>query len=616
MHFTFKTRRGRLDLLETRLIWSRFGSYAMKHRGSLALAALASLGVIATQLAAPWPIKVIFDNILARSQAPRGWLAEWVGRIAAEPMGLLAWVCAAILVIAVLDALISYIRDIILAQVGQEVVGKIRQALFRHLQTLSPAELEKRHTGELLTCLSGDIIMLRQLLVGGIVSANQSVLTVLSLTVAMLLLNWKLALVGLLTTPLSMLASYRISRSIRQATEQQREKEGATLSLAQDVLGAMPIIQAFNRQRTEQERFSRQNRSSTRAALKTTRLEARLYRTVTLTSAAGLCLILFVGVRDVLAGVMTAGDLLVFVSYLRSVNRPVRDIAKLSSQAAKATACGKRIAALMEIGPSVKSRPDAAALEACRGQIALEGVSFGYDGRRPALRDVSLHVAAGERVAIVGPSGAGKTTLLKLLLRFYDPQEGALQLDGLDLRDLTLDSLRRHTAWVSQDTVLFGLTIGENIALGCPAATPEQIAAAAGRVQIADFIESLPDGYDTLPGQNGVALSGGQRQRLALARALLRCPAVLLLDEPTSGLDARTQAAVEDAWMAGGAATTLVVCHRLRRMERFDRIVVMEDGRIVAVGPHDELLRNCPQYAALQSAAAAEQPLAAEAAAC
>jgi ATP-binding cassette subfamily B protein len=363
----------------------------------------------------------------------------------------------------------------------------------------------------------------------------------------------------------------------------------------------MAIVQAFNRERTEQERFARQNRGSIRAGITTTRLESKLYRVVSLGSAVGLCLILYVGVRHVLDQAMTAGDLLVFLSYLRAVNKPMRNLAKLSGQLAKATACGQRVAELFAIVPSIRERSDAEALGTLHGAIEFDRVSFEYEPGTRALSEVSLSIAPGERIALVGHTGAGKTTLVKLLLRFEDPLEGSVRVDGHDLKSVTLLSLRSRIGWVHQDTILFGMSVAENIALGRPDADLDQIRAAARAVQADEFVEALPNGYDTVLKQGATNLSGGQRQRLALARALLREPAILLLDEPATGLDARTRRLVEQAWLSErNTATSIVICHFLHNMERFDRILVLSRGRIVDQGSHRDLLaRGCTAYSEL-----------------
>jgi len=395
----------------------------------------------------------------------------------------------------------------------------------------------------------------------------------------------------------------RISKRIRRATESQREKESHVASIAHEVLGAMSVVQAFNREKIEQKRFARQNRSSIRAGVKTTRLEAKLFRIVSLASAASLCAVLFIGVRSVLAGTMTPGDLLVFVAYLRSVNRPLRQFSKLAAQTAKATTCGLRIAEILRIPAAIQDLPEATVAGRFRGEIEFAGVDFVYRDGTQALKDFSLVIPAGRRVAIVGRSGAGKSTMMKLLLRFYDPTRGQVRIDGMDLRRITVASLRDQIAVVQQETVLFGLTVTENIALGCERIDPSTVRQAAKAVGAHAFIKSLPEGYDTVLSERGTTLSGGQRQRIALARALLRDPSILILDEPVTGMDAESAGLAERTWMLDrGGLTTLVICHQLGSMDRFDQIVVLDGGRVAGAGTHAELLARCEAYAALYRA--------------
>lgn len=602
MNWTFKTRRGRFDLQRARDVWRTFGKYVRPHRGKLLGALAAAFGVIAAQVIAPWPIKVIFDYILSDKMSSK-WLGRFMAWLSEGPTEALAWVCAAIVLIAIIDGLCAHCRDVLLAKAGQQIVGRIRRHLFRHLQTLSPSIFERRPRGDLMMRLTGDIQMVRQMLVNAVINAAQSTLIVIAMIAAMFYLNPLLAALAIATIPIALAAAWRTTGQIRRATGQQRERESEIASLAHDVLGAMPIVQAFNREEIEHERFSRQNRGAVRAGVRTTRLESRLYRVISVASALGVCMILYAGVRAVLSGSMTAGDLLVFLSYLRSMNKPMRNLAKLSGQVAKATACGQRVAELFAIEPEVRDRPGAIDLKDVRGDISLDHVSFRYEEGPAVLTDLSLHIRPAERIAIVGHTGAGKTTLIKLLLRFHDTQMGAVKIDDTDIRDVTLESLRRQIGWVHQDTLLFGMSVEENIRLGCPDAEREEVEEIAARVHADQFIRELPDGYDTVLGQDGLTLSGGQRQRIALARALLRRPPILILDEPVTGLDARTRKLVEETWMsAGHSATTLVICHRLQEMERFSRIVVVSQGRVCEIGTHQELIAAGGEYASLYAA--------------
>ncbi len=598
----FRTNRGKLNLGEMDIVRRRFARYLKPHWKQMAIAMLATVGTVLMNVASPWPIKFVFDLVLSDSMSDST-IGRWFEAVAASPTAAMVVICACILLIAVGQSVFSYVRDVLLAQTGQQVVGRLRHDMFRHMQMLSPDVFETKRTGDLLLRLTGDMQMLRQMLVNAWVTFGENVLTIVVTVAVMFWLNAYLAMFAVGTIPLVVLSAARISKRIRKATKSQREKESGVASVAHEVLGAMMLVQAFNREKIELQRFSRQNRGSIRAGVRTTRLEAKLFRTVFLASAVGLCAVLYFGVQAVLAGTMTAGDLLVFVAYVRALNKPIRKMARLAGQSAKATACGLRIAEILSIQPRVRDAADSVEATGIRGRVVFDNVGFAYPDGNEALKNVSFVVEPNERVAIVGRSGAGKSTLIKLLSRFYDVDCGAILIDDLDIRQIKIASLRNQFAVVQQGTVLFGFSVAENIALGCDEIDTAAVRKAAKLAGADDFIRQLPNGYRTILSERGTKLSGGERQRLALARAFLRRTPILILDEPGTGLDAGLEHSTETHLIFDDIERTrIVICHDFATMERFDRIIVIEDGRVVANGSHRELLRACPSYQALDCA--------------
>jgi ATP-binding cassette, subfamily B, bacterial len=593
---TIKTNRGRLDLGDLDIVRRRFGRYLRPFWKQMLVAMAATGGAVLMNVASPWPIKFVFDIVLSDAMSDTT-VGRWFASVAPSPTAALVVVCGCILFIASGIALFSYVRDVLLAQTGQQVVGQLRHDMFRHMQMLSPDVFETKRTGDLLLRLTGDMQMLRQMLVNAWVTFGENALTIVVTVAVMFWLNPFLAMFAVATIPAVVWSAARISKRIRKATKSQREKESNVASIAHEVLGAIMVVQAFNREKIELQRFSRQNRSSIRAGVRTTRLEAKLFRTVSLASAVGLCAVLYFGVSAVLAGTMTAGDLLVFVAYVRALNKPIRKMTRLAGQSAKATACGLRIAEILSIQPNVKDSPDSVEAEGIEGRVVLDGVSFDYPDGTRALDDVSFSIEAKECVAIVGRSGAGKSTIIKLLSRFYDVDRGAIRIDDLDIREIKVASLRNQFAVVQQGTVVFGFSVAENIALGCEEVDIAEVRKAAKSAGADEFIRALPNGYRTVLSERGTKLSGGERQRLALARAFLRKSPILILDEPGTGLDAGLEHSTEtDLVFEGIERTRIVICHDFATMQRFDRVIVLDNGRVVADGDHASLVQSSSSY--------------------
>jgi ABC-type multidrug transport system fused ATPase/permease subunit len=429
-------------------------------------------------------------------------------------------------------------------------------------------------------------------MLSGIASALSYLLRIAFFAGALFYLRWDLAVVSLVAAPFFFVVARRFSRLRKAASREKRRRNGAMSAVAEESLSNAQVVQAFNRQDAEVERFRAESLGSFAAQMSATRLRGLYAPLVQLIELAGALLILGIGTWELSRGWLTLGGLLAFLALLSQLYRPIRSLGRLGNTVAGAAAAAERVVELLDQRPSVIERPFARPLERARGTIEFRSVGFRYPGTASdALDDVSFRVGPGEMLALVGPSGAGKSTLAKLLLRFYDPDRGAVLLDGMDIRDFTLHSLREQVASVFQETLVFDATIAENIAYGRPGATQEQVAAAARAAGMTQFVSRLPDRLDTVVGEKGRSLSGGQRQRVAIARAYLRDAPVLLLDEPTTGLDAQTARRVlRPLRRLAAERTTILISHDLALVREATSILALENGRVVEVGTHDELV--------------------------
>lgn len=615
-----KTARGTLDLRQFGATLAYFVGMLRGHVGVLTLAFLANLLTIALTLASPWPVKVVLDHVILDHKPPAklrsvvkfiehridgktGASNENRGDTGSNALptsgqhgmtegrrALLLLSCAAVVAIAVMIGLTDYVSQLLLANTAHKVGNDLRRRLFKHMQMLSISFHERSRTGDLLLRLTGDVSMVRDMLVESIFDLAEACLLTLGYLFVMFTIAPRLAWISVMAIPLVIVVSMLMSMKLRSAVKKAREKEGDLISVAGEVLAGISLVQAFTREQDEKERFSRLGRSSLRAGLKTVRLESKLARTVQIITAVGTCGILYYGVGEVTAGVLTPGTLVVFMSYFNGLLKPVRAMSKITSRMAKSSSCAERIRDVLQTRPEIEDSPTARAAPAFEGRITYDQVNFSYRAGGRVLNDIQLDILPGQRVALVGPTGAGKSTLVKLLLRFSDPSTGAVRIDGHDLRELTLESLRRQISVVQQETILFGTTIAENIAMGRSGATIDDVRQAAAAIGIDQWLSSLPGGYDTRVGERGVTLSGGQRQLIALARAALRNGRILIFDEPTTGLDAQTEARFRFALRRTMQdRTTIIISHRPRPLADVDRIVVVEDGRIVQDCPACEV---------------------------
>jgi len=574
------------------IVWS----YLHKMQGSFLLAVLCMLGFTLTELLQPWPVKLIFDHILLDKAltSPLPFLATLLhsGKVYALVVLSLSLIC-----LALLKGLFSYSQLYITSRLGSQMVYALRRELFGHLQRLSLAYHNRTRSGELLTKITSDTNTLKDVFTESVLTCTAHSLTLLGILVIMLTLNWTLSLLVFATFPILFYALSQRYRQMKDSAQRQRKTEGQIVARLSESLTVASLIQVFGRERYEEERFEAENAQTLQESIRTVRLEAATTRTVEIINAIGTWAVIFFGSLQVLKGQMTPGVVLVFVSYLSNMYKPLRNLAKFSSKFSRAMASAERIAELLDLEPDIQDAPDAIEASRLRGEIVFQQVSFAYEHVNRVLRQVSFTIAPGQRVALIGTSGAGKSTVVSLLLRLYDPQEGAILIDGVNIKDYRRESLRREIGVVLQDAMLFGTTIQENIAYGKPDATMEEIVAAATAANAHDFILALPHGYNTIIGESGVTLSGGQRQRIAIARAIIRDTSILILDEPMTGLDVESEAKVQEALerlMVG--KTCLLITHNLWTAATADLVLALENGRVVRYGAQRDLTAGSQQH--------------------
>jgi ATP-binding cassette, subfamily B, bacterial len=570
-------------------LFRRMGPHARPHRKKLILGCLAMIVVALTEILRPWPIKVVFDGILMPQAQPDA-VMTWVLAHFGSGDGLLAAAALSILFIAVMGGAMAYVQATMIAAVGQNVVADIRLDLYRHVQRLSHSFHDTASSADILSRLTGDVRMMRDLLIDAAVFFAARTLVLVATIGIMLLMDWRLTLAALVVLPGLVFVTQAYSTRIRDAARRQRRKEGKIAVVMTEGISAISVVKGFAREAYEEERFSRQNSGSAEAGVVATRMAAQMDRVVQVLLALGTCIVLWYGVTRVRSGAVSPGDLLVFTAYLSTLYKPIRKASSMISRVAKATASGERLLEIFDLRPDITDPPGVTEDHAMVGHVALEGVTFGYAGSAPVLKNANLRLRPGETVALVGGSGMGKSSVAKLMMRFYDPQEGRVTFDGHDIRDISISSLRDQIAVVLQESVLFATTVRDNIAYGRLEATEDEIIAAAVAAGADAFIRLLPEGYDTILGERGESLSGGQRQRIAIARAILRDAPILILDEPLNGLDhetARSLALTLKTVTKG--RTTLLVAHDPLSLTLADRVMRVEDGQIL---PHRPVMKE------------------------
>ncbi len=559
--------------------------------GVVGLLMLASVGA---NLLKPWPLALIVDSVLGGRPLPPAIADHFAG---ASKWSLIVTFSVVLLVLHIGQGVLGALQNFTAIQVGLRGLTRVRNEVFAHLQSLSLRFHQGANTGDLIYRASFDTFSFQTLFGQGLVTFASAALSLVLMVVVMWRLNPALTLVALGVVPPLLLVIKGLGKSMRERGAGAQQADSRVTSLVQQSIAAMPLIQSYARETVEAEQFSAQTVLAERARLKQHAWELVYWLAITVVFALGTTAIVWIGAKQVLAGQLSVGGLLVFLAYLGQLYDPLNQLSHVGATLASATAATHRVFELLDTPVDVKDSPHARA-PAVRGGVRFCGVSFNYRGDAPVLRDVSFALQPGESCAIIGPSGAGKSTLISLVPRFFDPDAGAVWLDGADLRDLRVKELRRQVSLVLQEPILLAATVAENIALGNARATREQIEAAAKAANAQDFISRLPQQHDTVIGEGGARLSVGERQRINIARAFLKDAPVLLLDEPTSALDAESEAkVVSGIFDLMHGRTTLIVAHRLSTIQRVDKILVLERGVVTEFGTREELLARDGYFA-------------------
>ncbi|MBS5890476.1 lipid A export permease/ATP-binding protein MsbA [Negativicoccus succinicivorans] len=541
-------------------------------RGVAAILAMI-LGALTT-LAVPWIIRNIIDEVLA-----------------AKNLVALNWIALGILVLFFLRGVFSYIQGYLMSYIANRVIIDIRNEVYARVQRLSLRFFDTRKTGSLMSRLTNDIGALQTAIVDNFVNIVKESVILIGSLVGMVILHWRLTLLCIIIVPLVSITIKYFGRKLKKSGHMMQERIADVTSHLQETIGGIRVVKSFFREDYEIARFRQINQASFGAAMKAARQSSQLSPIVEFIAAIAVTAIIWYGGWSVIDGELTAGELIAFLIYAINLANPVRRLSALYGDIQRSMAAGERVFALLDETPDIREKADAIALPVLRGDVVFDAVHFQYEPSKEVLSGISFYAEPGQKIALVGPSGSGKSTIANLIPRFYDVTAGAIKIDGHDIRDVTLASLREQIGIVPQDTALFNTTIEENIRYGRLDATDEEVAAAVRAANAEEFVRQLPQGLQTPIGDRGLVLSGGQRQRIAIARALLKDPRILILDEATSALDTESEQLVQAALerlMIG--RTAFIIAHRLTTIQDADHILVIDRGRIVESGTHQSLL--------------------------
>ena len=572
-------------------LYLRLLYYVKPYLPRLIIAGLCTILAAAGNLYVPWIIKDVIDRVLAEKDAM-----------------MLNTISLGIIVVFFLRGIFFYGQTYLMAYAGQRVIIDIRLAVYRQLQRLSLSFYEKRKTGTIMSYVTNDVGALQGALIDNVIELLTEGFVLLGSIIAMIYLDWKLTLFTFSTFPLVLIVIDYFGKKIRSSGSLIQERTADITSILQESISSARIIKSFVREDYEIKRFDRENVLNFKASIKNSQQMAALTPTIEFVAALGVTAIIWYGGREVISGVLTPGSLIAFLVYAVNISNPIKRLSRVYGNIQRALAAAQRVFDILDLQPEIQEIADAKPLPYIKGDVRFENVSFSYNPNEPVLTELSFANKAGQMVAIVGPSGAGKSTIANLLPRFYDITAGKIFIDDLDIKLVTLDSLREQIGIVPQETMLFNGTVYDNIRYGNLQATREEIEQAARDANAEKFILQLPAGYETMLGDRGVNLSGGQRQRIAIARAILKNPRILILDEATSALDTESEHVVQEALdrlMVG--RTSFVIAHRLTTIQRADMILVLDKGKLVETGTHEQLLDKGGLYARLHQVQFAEK---------